>query len=382
VKYLTFDVETTTLNKGNPYSVSNKMCYIGCRTSEGVYKDFKIEYDSDPYGQQLKQFQELLNEHECLVGFNIKFDLHWILRYGLDITGKRVYDTQVAEFILSHQSASYPSLDATALAYGLEGKLDIVKTEYWEKGLDTTQVPEDLLRDYLKQDVAQTWEVFLKQQERIEPYKAIISLTNQDLLTLLEIEKNGMIYDTERSTSEGDAIQEQLNDLDSRLVELTGYGDFNPGSGDHISAVLYGGSLSVPCRVATSRTLKDGTIKIGEKWGEKDLVFPRLVTPLKGSELKKAGFFATNEETLRQLKTTGKAKELVKLIQERAKLEKLRGTYLHGIPKLISTMEWDADTIHGTLNQCVAVTGRLSSTKPNLQNFDSNMGYLFRSRYE
>ena len=382
MKYLTFDVETTTLNKGNPYSVSNKMCYIGCRTSEGVYKDFKIEYDSDPYGQQLKQFQELIDEHECLVGFNIKFDLHWILRYGLSISDKRIYDTQVSEFILSNQSASYPSLDATAVAYGLEGKIDLVKTDYWDKGIDTTGVPEDLLRDYLKRDVEQTWEVFLKQQDKLEPYKTIISLANQDLLALLEIEKNGMVYDTERSISEGDEIQKQLSEIDSKLVELTGYSDFNPGSGEHISAVLYGGTLSVPCRVATSRTLKDGTIKIGEKWGEKDLEFPRLVEPLPKSELKKDGFFATNEETLKQLKATGKAKQLVKLIQERAKLEKLRGTYLHGIPKLINTMEWSDSTIHGTLNQCVAVTGRLSSTKPNLQNFDGNMGYLFRSRYE
>ena len=381
MKYLTLDNETTTKNSGNPYTVSNKLCYVGCRASEGTYKDFKIEYDSDPYGQQLKQLQELIDEHDCIVGFNLKFDLHWLSRYGIRFEGKRVFDTQVAEFILSHQSKSYPSLDDTAISYGLDGKLDIVKIEYWDKGIDTTCVPEQILREYLQRDVEQTWEVFLKQQERIEPYRTIISLANQDLLTLLEIEKNGMLYDKERSIAEGDTIQSQLDEIDAKLVELSGFSNLNPGSGEHISAILYGGSVTVPVRVPTSRTLKDGTIKIGEKWGEKEVTFPRLVNPLPKSELKKEGFFATNEETLKQLKPTGVAKQLLKLIQERAKLEKLRGTYLHGIPKLIDTMEWDGGIIHGTLNQCVAVTGRLSSTKPNMQNFDGNMGYLFRSRY-
>lgn len=351
-------------------------------TSEGVYKDFKIEYDDSPYGQQLKQLQELINEHDCLVGFNLKFDLHWLLRYGLDISNKKVFDCQIAEFIISHQSTGYPSLDGTAVKYGLEGKIDLVKTDYWEKGIDTTGVPEDLLRDYLRRDVEQTWGVFLKQQELITPYKTLVSLANQDMLTLLEIEKNGMIYDTERSLAEGDTIQEQLSIIDSTLVDSIGYADFNPGSNDHVSVVLYGGSIPIRIREATQRVLKDGTIKHGERWGEGRLEFPRLVTPIKGSELKKEGFYATNEDTLKQLKATGKAKQILQLIQERAKLEKLRGTYLHGIPKLINTMGWSNNVIHGTLNQCVAITGRLSSTKPNLQNFDSGMGYLFRSRYE
>ena len=355
---------------------------MGLNSSEGGYNDFKIEYDADPYGINLKRIQRLIDEHDVLVGFNIKFDLHWLLRYGINVSNKKVFDCQLAEFILSNQSVGYPSLHDTAIKYGLEGKLDVVKTEYWDKGLDTTDVPEDILKEYLKQDVLQTLEIYNIQQELLTPYKTLISLANQDLLTLLEIEKNGMLYDKQRSITEGDQIQEQLNDLDSKLMDLVEYPDFNPSSNDHISCILYGGSLPIRVREATQRTLKDGTIKHGERWGEGKLDFPRLVTPIKGSELKKEGFYATNEDTLKQLKPTGKAKQILVLIQERAKLEKLRGTYLHGIPKLIDTMGWSNDIIHGTLNQCVAVTGRLSSTKPNLQNFDSGMGYLFRSRYE
>ena len=43
--------------------------------------------------------------------------------------------------------------------------------------------------------------------------------------------------------------------------------------------------------------------------------------------------------------------------------------------------DWEENYIHGQLNQCVAVTGRLSSSKPNLQNMDGSIGYLFGTRY-
>ena len=57
-------------------------------------------------------------------------------------------------------------------------------------------------------------------------------------------------------------------------------------------------------------------------------------------------------------------------------------TYYQGLPKLITEMNWEYGKIHGQLNQCVARTGRLSSSKPNLQNFDSEIKNLFGSRYE
>ena len=382
MKYLTLDGETTTKNKGSPYTRSNKLCYVGCRTSGGVYKDFKIEYGDDPYGIALRELQELVYEHDCLVGFNLKFDLHWLTRYNIDIQGKRVFDTQLAEFILTNQIISYPSLDDTAIRYGLSGKLDTVKVDYWDKGIDTPDIPEPILREYLQQDVDQTWKVFCKQQELItEKQRKIISLSNQDLLTLLEIEKNGMLYDTELSIKEGDALQTKLTDIDNNLVSVSNFPDFNPGSGDHISAVLYGGDVVVPKQLPFTFVYKDGRTKEKVKWTDVTTTFPRLVTPVKGSELKKKGFYATNEDTLRSLQPTGTAKTIISLIQERSKLEKLRGTYLHGIPKLMDTMEWDGNLIHGTLNQTVAITGRLSSSKPNMQNMDGNMGYLFKSRY-
>jgi DNA polymerase-1 len=382
MKLLTLDVETSTVNKGNPFSESGKLVYVGLLTDDGTYKQYPIEYGDTPYGDTLGLIQEEINAHDCLVGFNIKFDLHWLLRYGISLQGKKVFDTQLAEFIIRNQSVSYPSLHDTAVGYGFSGKLDVVKEEYWKKGIDTQDVPEDVLQEYLKQDVMQTHEVYKKQQEEIpESKKRLISLANQDLLTLLDIEHNGMRYDVTTSKITGDNVQETLNGIDQNLVRLTGLDSFNPGSGDHISAVLYGGVIRIPFRESFIFTYKDGRTTEKQRWAEKEVTFNQLVKPLRGSELKKEGYYATNADTLLSLKSKGKAKEIITLLLERSKLEKLRGTYLHGLPTLIETMQWPTDTIHGTLNQCVAITGRLSSTKPNMQNFDKGLSHLFVTRY-
>lgn len=387
-RYLTIDCETTCLKlnpkelNGNPFTKRNFLCNVGVLTHEEKYIHFDIEYGDEPYGKALKQIQELIDSHDCIIGFNLKFDLHWLIRYGISIKGKSVFDVQLTEFILSNQSNPYPSLNDTSISYGFEGKLDFIKAEFWDKGIDTDQIPLELLSQYLEQDVRQTHKCFLHQQKIIPDSKRkLIQLQNQDLLTLLEMEKNGMSYDIQTSISKGDKLQEKLIDIDKELVNLSGYADFNPNSGDHISVVLYGGILNVPSKVPYLYTYKDGRTVTKERWGTKEVVFKRIVTPLKGSELKKDGFFSTNADTLNNLRASGLGKRLIQLLLERAELEKLRGTYLHGIPKLIAEQGWEDGYIHGQLNQCVAITGRLSSSKPNLQNMDGGIGYLFRSRY-
>lgn len=382
MKYLTLDNETTTFQNGNPFSRCNKLCYVGLRLHDGTYIDLPIEYKEYPYGESLTTLQEIIDGHDCIIGFNLKFDLHWLLRYGIQLREKRVFDCQLAAFILSHQLNSYPGLNAVALSYGLEGKLDIVKTEYWDKGIDTPEVPEDILREYLKQDVLQTYEVFVKQQGEIkESQRTLISLANQDLLALLEIEHNGMLYDSETSIKLGDDLQIDLDMIDKEMKAFLECSEFNPGSNDHLSAALYGGILKYPGRETYTYTYKNGSTTEKSRNCIIERVMPQLVRPLKGTELAKYGYYATNEPTLRSLKATGKVKRFLELILKRSELEKRRGTYLHGIPKLIETKDWEPNHIHGQLNQCVAITGRLSSSAPNLQNFDKEIANLFITRY-
>ena len=73
---------------------------------------------------------------------------------------------------------------------------------------------------------------------------------------------------------------------------------------------------------------------------------------------------------------------IVDIILKRSGLIKKVSTYYRGLVSLIKDSNWNPGTIHGQLNQCVARTGRLSSSKPNLQNFDGDIKGLFKSRYE
>jgi len=379
------DVEITVSNSGNPFDKTNKLCYIGVKSTDFQYL-YDIEFSSTPFKEDLTLTQGCLDMTELLVGFNIKFDLHWLRRYGLDFSKSKVWDCQIVHFILTGQKETYPSLNDVAEYYGLPQKLDEVKELYWNEGIDTTKVPKDLLEEYLAHDLWLTEQVYLKQYEEIKSNPKLRTLCNLhclDLLVLEEMEFNGILFDTEECTLLGDKVERDIKLLQDSVHEFHGRDDINLASNDHLSAFLYGGSFTNKRRVSRG-TFKTGSRKGQPKtgWEEYEVTLPRLIKPIKGSALKKEGFYSTAEDTLRSLKGSKRALEIIELLLSLATKQKLLGTYYRGLVKLNETMNWEPNIIHGTLNQCVARTGRLSSSKPNLQNFDGGIKVLFYSRYK
>ena len=86
----------------------------------------------------------MLEDCDLIVGFNFKFDYHWLHNNGVDLRGKRIWDCQSAHYILTNQSHIFPSLNDVLSHYGLPLKLDIVKTEYWDRGITTSDIPWDI----------------------------------------------------------------------------------------------------------------------------------------------------------------------------------------------------------------------------------------------
>ena len=166
MRSLILDVETTISNKGNPFDETNKLCYIGLLGS--TPRTISIEYGDEPYRHKLEEVQKEIDNNEILVGFNIKFDLHWIRKYGINIMGKRVWDCQLVHFILTGQQYPYPSLNGVADYYDLGSKLDVVATEYWGNKIDTPNIPKDILEEYLIGDLQLTQKVYEKQMEDIQ----------------------------------------------------------------------------------------------------------------------------------------------------------------------------------------------------------------------
>lgn len=371
------DVETTTAAKGNCFNYNNRLVTIQLKCG-----------DSPPIILTKENFNEsvaILAAASVVIGFNLKFDLHWLQR-ELGFRAQCVWCCQLAEFIFSSQSWKYPDLNTTLLNYGFEPKLDVVKTEYWDKGIDTDEIPFDILAEYGAYDVEGTWNVFKKQVERFKTDKVnqfrLFRLHCNDLVVLQEMEFNGIVYDEASSKRRSQELLKQINHLEGQLNGFFDNTPINFDSGYHVSSILYGGSISQDTRIPV------GVYKTGEKVGQprykiivNEFKYERLVEPLKGSELKKEGYFSTDEPTLLSLKADKNVKTVIKWLLERGKIIKLRSTYLDGLPNTIEKMGWNPDMLHSNLNQCVAGTGRLSSTKPNQQNLPKEAKQFCVSRF-
>ena len=371
------DVETSISNKGNPFDVTNVLVTIQIKQG-----------DKDPIVYTKNNFnavKDILDNASCIIAFNSKFDLNWLQR-ELGFKAKCVWCAQLAEFIFSAQRWKYPDLDTTCENYGIGRKLDIVKTEYWEKGIDTPDIPIEILTEYGAQDVILTWEVFKKQVERFKGEHLdrflLFRLHCNDLLVLQEMEFNGIKYETQQSIQKSEELDKSVKLLETKLNVFTDNIPINFDSNDHVSVMLYGGTICEKVR------LPIGVYKTGNKTGqtrykitEKQYVVERKVEPLKNSALKKEGYYSTDEATLTVLKANATTRKIIGWLLERTKILKLQSTYLLGLPKTLAKYNWQDDILHSTLNQCVAITGRLSSTKPNQQNLCKEVKRYCVSRY-
>lgn len=390
---LTLDTETTGATndtKGNPFTSSNRLCYIGSLDNSG-YLDHNIEYDRKPYGKQLDSVRSRIDSCNLFVGFNLKFDLHWLRRYGITYNGK-VWDAQLFEYLASRQNKAYPSLDDSCRERRIGSKIDIVKTEYWKKGIDTDMVPEETLRAYLASDVRTlTYPLYLAQREEIKTWpqgkQTLFSLMCQDLLVLEEMEFNGAYYDHEKSQQRVAELTKEREELVARLYDLSQLPYINWGSNDHISAFLFGGVIKEDYREQYPFTYKSGETVLKERWAIREYVLPAITMPLRGTAHKKrtpeqkSTFYTTDEGVLRKLKVDKKTKKIIDVLLQKKKIEKLMSTYYVGIPKLMEEMEWEDGCIHGGLNQVVATSIRLASAKPNQQNWPDEFRQCIISRF-
>ena len=163
---LTLDVETTTWNKGNPFDKRNKLVMVGHKWLDNSVCNI-VNCLLGNANNNREYIQTQIELADIIVGFNIKFDIHWLMNIGVAFDNvKQIWDCQIAEFLLESQRNPYPSLNEALDKYGLPRKLDVVKTEYWDKGINTDEIPTPVLREYLEVDLMGTEEVFKRQYEQ------------------------------------------------------------------------------------------------------------------------------------------------------------------------------------------------------------------------
>lgn len=374
MKEVIIDCETTGATNGtngNPFSSINRMCMWGARSNE------VNTISARPLSG--------LERGTLYVGFNLKFDLHWAANY-IDIRPDLIWDCQYAQYCLWRQHAAWVSLNDCLMYYGFPEKLDIVKTEYWDKGIDTDQVPESILKEYLEGDLEKTEQVYRKQREILEEKPELlklITLGNSDIINTFYMEQAGTPYDTVSSIIKGNEILNRIDRIDDDLNSIVASPtNINWNSNDHISVVLFGGILKEKYREHYQQTLKDGRIKDKERWSIREISFSPLTKPIT-AERAKAGFYFVDEDTLVKLrnKANKKVSRICELLLERAKLEKVVSSYYHGLPKLMESMYWTDNILHGQLNHAITRTGRLASKTPNQQNRPEEIAFYCKSRF-
>jgi DNA polymerase I-like protein with 3'-5' exonuclease and polymerase domains len=268
---MVFDLETETYEshkrKAAPFDKRNWIVAPGWK----YQGDKQCSWSYHPtYDREV--FVPIPKDIMLIAGFNIKFDLLWQwdnpeFRAFLK-RGGTIWDCQYVEYLLEAQNEKWQmcSLNDCAEKYGGTTKIDAVK-EMWEAGYKTSEIPEDLLIDYLvgtKEegrnggDVRNTEIVFLNQVRRVKELgmSRAINLRMDGLLCTTEMEWNGLKIDVEEARRRLKILEEELEVAQKELsqfipefpegaVAMQGAEpfEFKWTSVYHKSALIFGGSV-------------------------------------------------------------------------------------------------------------------------------------------
>ena len=326
-----------------------------------------------------------------IVGHNVSFDLLHLFKsypkiYNEWFPEGKIWDTAHIEYLLSGQESKFPSLDSLCTKYGLPLK-DTRIREMWEAGVKTEDIPTHLLKEYNEQDVRNTHAIFLKQLKEVHAKDMMPLVKSQmdGLIALIEIEWNGMLVDTDRLAAYTATTKDKLvetEELVKRHIAFhtdIDFNDCNPNSVKQLNLALLGGDveeeISMPITTIEGLPVlyKTGPNKGTPK--SKKVIVTRYV-PGAGfgiaswMEKTKNGLYSLDDNTLQYLIKTriGTTSRPALLFIERIllyrELKKEVTTYIEGYSAYI----WPDRYIHPTFNNTVTVTGRLSSSNPNMQN--------------
>jgi DNA polymerase-1 len=322
------DTETTSLDPmaaqlvGISLSVEPlKACYIPlAHRYPGVPEQLPFE----PTLAALRPWLE--SPHHRKVGQHLKYDTHVFANHGVRLVGV-AHDTLLESYVLE----AHRNHDMDSLAERHLGRRTLTYTEVCGKGANQLcfdEVALDRATDYAAEDAEVTLALHQALWPQIEPNERLRKVYEDIELpvarVLFGMERTGVQIDRAKLEEQSRQLGERIAQLEREALELAGQ-PFNLGSPKQIGEILFG-QLKLPVIKKTA-----------------------------------SGAPSTDEEVLEKL---AEDYPLPKLLIEHRGLSKLKSTYCDKLP-----LSADAQgRVHTTYGQAIAVTGRLSSSDPNLQN--------------
>jgi len=319
-----FDTETTGLD---PFADELIGISFSITLHEAYYVPVSQKFDD--VQEELSVFKSLFeNESIIKTGHNLKFDMQFLRSYGIEVKGT-LFDTMIAHYLLQPDMSH--KMDNMARAYLNYSPIPI-EDLIGNKGpaqRSMRQVEIEKLTEYAAEDADITLQLAepMRQQLVISEQTQLFEKVEMPMVRVLcDMEKEGFRLNVDFLNEYAVDLRTDILAIEKQIYELSGY-EFNIASPKQLGEILFD-----RLKIATD------------------------------TKKTKTQAYSTNEEVLTGLLN---AHPIVPLILDYRGLVKLLNTYVEALPKMINPK---TGNIHSSFNQTGTVTGRLSSTNPNLQN--------------
>ena len=261
------------------------------------------------------------------VGQNLKYDQHIFANHGIRLAGIQD-DTLLESYLLeSHKSHDMDSLALRHLNVKTLSYAEVVGRGAKQIGFD--QIALDIATHYAAEDADITLQLHQTLAPQIEAASGLQHVYRDIELPVMQVlyimERNGVLLDSELLRIQSHELGLKLIALEARAFEAADQ-PFNLNSPKQIQEILFD-KLKLPVKKKTP-----------------------------------SGAPSTDEEVLQELALDY---PLPKILLEYRGMAKLKSTYTDKLPKMINRA---TGRVHTRYSQAVAVTGRLASSDPNLQN--------------
>lgn len=323
-KEICFDTETTNIDANDAELVGMSFSY---QPGEAFYipcpADQKATYSI------LEQLEPLFNNKQITwVGQNLKYDMLVLKWYGKELAGN-IFDTMLAHYVIEPEGRR--SMDLLSAQYlGYEPvHIDELIGKKGKNQLNMRDVDVDKVKEYAAEDaditlqLKQAFTPLLKEKEVERVFEEV---ENPLVRVLTDMEFEGVKIDVDFLNEYSKELEKDARQFEENVYAQAGV-RFNLASPKQLGEVLF------------------EVLKIDPK-----------------AKKTKTGQYATGEDVLQKLAANN---PIVADILGFRELTKLKSTYVDALPEMINRK---TGRVHTSYAQAVAVTGRLSSNNPNLQN--------------